>query len=130
MTTRKTGEVVKVGISSRENFFKRGRVLAKKADKKEPLKPSHIISFEDPADLAEFLSQNKINIILELRKAPLTVKELSVALNRDRTAIEKDLKILVDYGVIECHKKPNPGHGQQKVLTAVYDEPLLLQVAI
>lgn len=130
MKTHKTSEVVKIGVGTRESFFKRGRAIAKKSDRKESIKPSHVISFEDPADLAEFVSQNKINILLELRKGPRTIKELSEALNRDRTAIEKDLKILLNYGVVGCHKEPNPGHGQHKVVTAVYDEPLLLQVAI
>lgn len=45
-----------VKIETVEEFFERGRKIAQLADQQLPIPPSHIISFEDPADLRKWLA--------------------------------------------------------------------------
>lgn len=49
--------VVKIGAE--EEFFARGQQLARSADRGEPLPEQHVLSFEDPEDLAKFLVSNR-----------------------------------------------------------------------
>lgn len=50
MTMRK----ITVNTGSAEEFFKRGRDIARKVDRGESLEPEHTLTFEDLDDLKKF----------------------------------------------------------------------------
>lgn len=128
MNTQRKPEL-DISARKKEDFFKRGRAIAKKLDKNEPLEgPSKNIWFEDPDDLMQFLSKNKFDLIDVLRRSPHTMAELVHILKRNRSAIEKDLKVLSMFGLVECELKANPGHGRVKVARATNNEPVTLQI--
>lgn len=123
----------KLDISARdqEHFFKRGRTIAKKLDKGASLgEPTKNIWFEDPEDMMQFLTKNKFKILATLRIEPHSVSELVHLLKRDRSAIEKDLKVLETFGLVKCELKANPGHGRMKIVRAASKEPVTLQIRI
>ena len=45
-----------IKTGTEEDFFKRGRLLAKAADRGEQLPDERIISFEDPADVMKLIT--------------------------------------------------------------------------
>ena len=45
-----------VKVETVEEFFERGRKIARLADQQLPIPPSHVISFEDPDDMLEWLA--------------------------------------------------------------------------
>lgn len=76
MNTQRKPEL-DISARKKEDFFKRGRAIAKRLDKNESLgEPSKNIWFEDPDDLIQFLSKNKFDLINVLRRSPHTMAEL------------------------------------------------------
>ena len=120
-----------ISVREEENFFKRGRSIARKLDKGEPLgELTKNIWFEDPKDMMQFLTKNKFKILSVLRIEPHSVSDLVRVLKRDRSTIEKDLKVLETFGLVKCELKSNPGHGQMKMVRAANKEPVTLQIRI
>src|SRR5436190_19907838 len=97
----KKGEtVVSVKTETRENFFARGKHIAKMLDKGEKISSSRIISFEDPEDLIEFLTKTKQALLAVLRKKPDSISGLANTLHRSRAAIDKDVRQLESVGIV------------------------------
>jgi len=49
-----------------------------------------------------------------LKPAPLA--DLARTLKRDRTAVRRDVNVLVSFGLVQAHEETNPGHGRRKVI--------------
>ncbi len=84
----------------------------------EPLEEEHIISFEDPLDLIEMLTLERMRLLRAARGGPLSVEELAKKLVRPRTAVMRDIKHLEKMGVLTRRRVPNPGHGVKTVVEA------------
>lgn len=54
---QKKNVIIKIGSS--DDFFSRIKQVCKKIDNNEQIQPAHIITFEDPVDLAKFLTPKK-----------------------------------------------------------------------
>lgn len=54
--------IVKIGGS--EDFFKRGRQIAKLADQGKPIPCERIISFEDADDMAKLITTEKLSLFI------------------------------------------------------------------
>ena len=50
---------------------------------------------------------------------PKTISELTVTLHRERSAITKDIGLLEKLGLLVSQKRPNPGHGVEKLVMTV-----------
>ncbi len=94
---------------------------ARKLDAGEPIEPENIISFEDPLDLLEMLSIERIRLLKAARGPAIPVDELARKLGRPRPSVMRDIKRLEALGVIERRKEPNPGHGQRTLVQTVAD---------
>ena len=126
---RKKNEIAfTVKIESVEDFFLRGKRIAKMLDKGEILPPSRIISFEDPEDLIAFLTKTKQALLATLRKKPDSISGLAHTLHRSRAAIDKDVRQLESIGILKSEYVINPGHGRCRIIKAVDDHPIKLQV--
>jgi len=110
-----------------EEFFERGKKLAKLVDHKKQLPSHRVISFEDKKDLVKFLAEKKIELVAAIRKKPNSVMGLAKTLKRSRAAVDKDIQLLESVGIIRSEYKPNPGHGRCKVVTTD-KTPIKLQV--
>jgi predicted transcriptional regulator len=55
-------------------------------------------------------------VLHAVRKKPAAVSELAIVLNRDRTAVKRDVKILASFGLVKTHEEKNPGHGRRKIV--------------
>lgn len=97
-----------------KEFFKRGREIAKLADRKEPIEPETVIAFEDMEDMMRLVSKARLALFRTVKAHPGSITEISRRLGRDRSAVKRDVDDLVLAGLLEVTEKPLPGHGRMK----------------
>jgi predicted transcriptional regulator len=127
--SRKSKEIVfTVKTESIDEFFARGKQIAKQLDHGESIVPSKIISFEDPKDLIKFLNHTKLILLAAIRKKPDSISRLASKLHRSRSAIDKDVQLLESIGIVKSEYITNPGHGRCRIIKAVDTKPVKLHV--
>lgn len=99
-------------------FFKRGRQLAKAADQGEPLPEERILSFEDPAEVMKLITEARLALIHTIKEMPGSITQISARLNRDRSAVKRDVDELERAGLVTVTSKVLPGHGRMKEVRA------------
>ena len=108
--------IVKTGTE--EDFFRRGRQLAKAADRGEPIPEERIISFEDPADVMKLLTAARLALFRAIKESPGSITQISERLHRDRSAVKRDVDELERAGLVTIASKVLPGHGRMKEVRA------------
>lgn len=114
-----------VNLGDVGTFFNRGKEIARLVDAGKPIPNEKIITFEDRADLISLISEARINLVAAAKEKPGSIKELSVRLKRDPSAVSRDIVRLKKFGLIEVEDKPLPGHGRMKEVRAAADQLLL-----
>ena len=97
-----------------DDFFKRGRRLAKSADRGEPLPDERIVSFEDPADIIKLITAARIALFHAVKEMPGSVTQISERLHRDRNVVKRDVDALERAGLVTISDKVLPGQGRMK----------------
>jgi predicted transcriptional regulator len=69
--------------------------------------------------LVACLTPNCLRIIKTARRKALTVSELAAHLERNRSSVQRDLRVLSSCGLVKMTKRTNPGHGVVHVVRAV-----------
>lgn len=101
-----------------EDFFKRGRQLAKAADRGDPLPDERIVSFEDPADVMRLITAGRLALFRAVKEMPGSITQISERLHRDRSAVKRDIDELARAGLVTIADKVLPGHGRMKEVRA------------
>ena len=114
-----------IKVETPDDFFKRGRTVAKLADQGKLIPRERIIAFEDPEDMARLITTAKLALFREVRLQPGSITELSERLHRDRSAVKRDVSELERAGLIEVEEMPLPGHGRKKEVRAIAEQVLL-----
>ena len=102
-----------------EGFFGRSKSAARKADRGQSFDGMVTLSFEDPQRMFTVLSEARRRLMLEVMHEPRTINELSLRLNRNRSAVTKDVGLLERMGLVVSLRQSNPGHGIQKVVRSI-----------
>ncbi len=105
-----------------DKFFERGRKIAALADAGKPIPPSRIVAFEDAEDLLSLLTPKRISLLKSVKETPSSITELAKRLNRDRSAVTRDVHLLEKFEVLQVSTRPLPGHGRQKWVESVGQE--------
>ena len=113
---KKAAKNLKVSTGTVEAFFERSLNRARKLDRGEKLPTEMRLTFENPADLLQVLTAQRIRVLHAVRKKPAPVSDLAIVLKRDRTAVKRDVKILISFGLVKTHEETNPGHGRRKIV--------------
>ncbi|MGF6604611.1 putative transcriptional regulator [Paraburkholderia sp. GAS448] len=108
-----------VGTGSEVEFFARGKRIARAADRGESIPETHIITFEDPADVAQLLTQARIGVFRSVKAEPASITAIATRLHRDRSAVKRDVDALCEAGLVAVESVPNAGHGMHKIVRAV-----------
>jgi len=111
--TIKTGTV--------DEFMNRVKSVMRAADKGEPIKPSHTLTFADPREMLHFLSDAKIKLINFIRNHPDSITNIARLIKRKRSAVYRDICEMEKFGLVEIHEEINPGHGRHKIVALVAD---------
>ena len=101
-----------------EDFFKRGRQLARSADSGEQLSDERIVSFEDPNDLMKLITAARLALFRAVKEMPGSITQISERLHRDRSAVKRDIDELERVGLVTITDKVLPGHGRMKEVRA------------
>ncbi|TAH43522.1 MAG: MarR family transcriptional regulator [Betaproteobacteria bacterium] len=107
-----------IKTGTEEDFFKRGRQLAKAADRGEHLPEERILSFEDPADVMKLITTTRLALFRTVKEMPGSITEIADRLHRDRSAVKRDIDELERAGLLTVAEKVLPGHGRMKEVRA------------
>ncbi len=102
-------------------FFERGRKLARLADRGHPIPPSRLVAFDDAESLLHVLTEKRLRLLKQVKAGPASIAGLARKLNRDRSAVTRDVQLLdlERFGVVQVTERVFPGHGRQKWITPV-----------
>lgn len=105
-----------------EEFFERGKTLARKIDGGETIEPGTLIMFEDPTDILEIITNARIGLFRAVKEEPGSITDIARRLHRDRSAVKRDVDVLVGAGLLQICDVPHHGHGRKKYLKATAKE--------
>jgi len=108
--------IIKTGTE--QEFFERGRQIARSADLGERLQSIRILSFEDPVELVRLLTAARLAVFRAVKEAPGSITEIAGRLHRDRSAVKRDVDALEGAGLVLVVEKVLPGHGRMKEVRA------------
>lgn len=108
--------IIKTGTE--EDFFERGRRLARAADRGERLADERIISFEDPVDVMKLITAARLALFRTVKEMPGSITDIAERLHRDRSAVKRDVDELERAGLVTIADKVLPGHGRMKEVRA------------
>lgn len=117
-----------IRVESVASFFERGRKLARAADRGGRIPSSRVVAFEDINDLLCLLTAKRVLLLKQVKETPSSISKLAKALNRDRSAVTRDVQMLERFGVVEVTEKPLSGHGKQKWVAPLAGEIRLTAV--
>lgn len=115
---------IKTGTEA--DFFQRGRQLAQAADKGEALPDERVLSFEDPADVMKLITAARLALFRAVKEMPGSITQIAERLNRDRSAVKRDVDELARAGLVTIVEKVLPGHGRMKEVRAVANRVSLM----
>lgn len=110
---------VTVRTGSSDEFFRRVRGRAEKLDRGESLPAEITISFEDPMELLNILTSERVRLLGCAKTRSLPISDLAVSLKRDVRAVSRDVAVLERAGLLRTSYRPNPGHGRLKIVEAL-----------
>ena len=110
---------VTIRTGSSDEFFRRVRVHAAKLDRAESLPAEVTITFEDPAELLNVLTVERIRLLRRAKAGSVPISVLASGLNRDVRAVSRDVLRLEKAGLLRTSYKVNPGHGRYKVVEPI-----------
>lgn len=116
----KRGMKVQIGTGTEAVFFARGKKLARHIDRGGKLtEETVILTFEDPADAAQLLTQARIGVFRAVKSEPASITGIAERLHRDRSTVKRDVDALVHAGLVSVEEQKNPGHGTHKIVRAI-----------
>jgi predicted transcriptional regulator len=117
-----------IRVETVDTFFERGRKFAKAADRGDRIAPSRVVAFERVEDLLGLLTAKRVILMKQVKETPSSISMLARTLNRDRSAVTRDVQVLERFGVVQVTEKILPGHGKQKWVTPLASEIKLTAV--
>ena len=109
---------VTLKVGNEQEFFRRGKVLARLADAGQPLPEERTVSFEDPADLLRLLTASRLEVFRSVKGEPGSITDIAGRLHRDRSAVKRDVDQLAQVGLVTIEIKTLAGHGHMKEIRA------------
>jgi predicted transcriptional regulator len=113
---------VHVKTGSVDGFFGRVRAHADKLDRGESLPAEITIEFEDPMELLNILTSERVRLLRRAKAGSLPISDLASGLSRDVRAVSRDVVLLERAGLLRTSYRTNPGHGKLKIVEPVARE--------
>jgi len=80
-----------IRIEPAEAFFKRGRKMARLADRGDAIPPSRVVAFDDIESLLQVL---RALLLEQVKAAPCCITDLARKVKRDRSAVTRAIQAL------------------------------------
>ena len=113
---------VDIVTGTTEEFFSRLRSDARKLDRGGTIAPGITITFEDPLEMLEVLTTERVRLLRRAKAGALPISELASGLKRDLRAVSRDVVRLEKAGLLRTSYRANPGHGKCKIVESVARE--------
>ncbi|WP_255429312.1 MarR family transcriptional regulator [Ramlibacter albus] len=107
---------VTIGLGDENDFFERGRRIAKAADSSEVIPEEAVVTFGDPVELVRALTPSRLELVAAVKAKPDSIQGIADRVHRDRSAVRRDLQALIDAGIVLVERRVLPGHGTMKFL--------------
>ena len=107
-----------IGVSSFDEVMNRSLARAKKRRLGDAVRPERHILFEHAEDMVSFMTPHRIRLYREVKSRALSVTDLAKALDRNRSAVSRDVKALREQRLVKLTKTVNPGHGLVTLVSA------------
>lgn len=117
-----------IRVEPADTFFKRGRRLARLADRRERIPASRVVAFADIGSRLSVLTEKRVRLLKEVKLTPASISALAKRLKRDRSGVTRDVQLLARFGVVQVTERPLEGHGRQKWVTPVAQDIRLTAV--
>jgi predicted transcriptional regulator len=99
-----------------EGYKKRALARAAKLTRREMIEPEVSITFDNPLEMLEVLTAERIRLCETARRKPLSISALAVELKRDPKSVRRDVLKLEAVGVVRLYERINPGHGKVRIV--------------
>ena len=106
-----------INTGTEDDFFQRGRQLARAADSGKALPSESTTSFEDPADVVKLITTARLALFRAIKEMPGSITQISERLHSDRCAVKRDVDELAA-GLVTVSEKVFPGHNRMKEVRA------------
>ena len=113
---------ITIGTGTIEDFANRVRKDAARLDRGESIRPEITITFEDPLEMLNVLSVERVRLLRKAKAGALRISDLASGLRRDVRAVSRDVAQLEKAGLLRTSYQVNPGHGRYKVVEPVAKE--------
>jgi predicted transcriptional regulator len=113
---------VNIATGTAEEFFDRVRSHAAKLDRGETIPPEITITFEDPLELLNVLTAERVRLLRRAKAGSQLISDLASELKRDVRAVSRDVLRLEKAGLLRTSYRANPGHGRYKIVEPVARE--------
>lgn len=107
-----------IGVSGFDEVMNRSLARAKRRMLGETVSVERHILFEHPEDMVSFMTPHRIRLYREVKERALSVTDLAKALDRNRSAVSRDVKALRERRLVKLTKAVNPGHGLVTLVSA------------
>jgi len=107
---------VRVTNDGVKGFFGRAHEHARKLDRGGKPAPEVTITFQNPGDILQILSPQRIRLLESAKKGPKPVSALASGLKRDTRAVSRDVELLEQLGLLRTRYEVNPGHGKRRIV--------------
>jgi predicted transcriptional regulator len=106
----------KVFFDGFDGHVRRSLERARRREKGERLEAERIITFEDPLQMIECLTAQRIRLCQVVRKKRLSISALAEELGRNRGSVTRDVNKLRKLGLLRLREEVNPGHGVVQIV--------------
>ena len=113
---------VNIATGSVDAFFDRVRNHAAALDRNEPIAPEITITFEDPLEMLNVLSAERVRLLRKAKSGAVPIVALASGLKRNVRAVSRDVDRLEKAGLLRTSYRVNPGHGRHKIVEPVARE--------
>ena len=107
-----------IGVANFEEMLERSLDRAEKRTRGERVVPERRIMFEHPEDMIALMTPHRIRLYREVKDRALSVTDLAKALDRNRSAVSRDVKVLWERRLVKLTRMVNPGHGVVTLVSA------------
>jgi predicted transcriptional regulator len=112
--------MVEIKNGSIDDFFASAQETARQIDNKEKITPKNTI-WMDTEDLLNILKPTRTKVIEYLKNREEAYYSVMLKdLNKSPSSLNRDLKLLSKYQLIDISKEINSGHGIKKIIRPLY----------
>lgn len=119
MNLKDGGTPTTISLADESTFFAHGKGIASLLDAKQPIKAQTTLSYEDPNDMLRVFTAARLDLFQAVKAQPDSISGIALRLQRDRSAVKRDVDCLAVAGLIQIEDQVLAGHGRMKWISPV-----------